>query len=441
MRLSTEKIKAAILDPDSALRTLAVCYFAYSHSPDPGLMPLVIQAFERFGNDAFDMASFLGDLVQTDESIAWICRKLDQLDPDPLSDWSELFDDLVDALVRADAALLERNAATIREVRHLDERAKADISNRIQIASLAPQELWQRLVEFCHEQDQLADADPDPSDYEYSQTLIDALARYPEQFAEEALKILEREDSQDSLEVMAVRLAGAMKLEAATEALIDMLADFDSWAADSARWALPRIGTDSVVRKLAARYVEDEGLRPEIASLLQHFYSDTCVQICLELLELEPDDEERQSLIEALLSNFATEAIEPARQFILAHEKTPSLVEFRDVLLLTCRILDARFPEFDAWQEDSTHDVEFLRAWYEEHGSDDFDDEGAWDADDFFDEEFDEPALDDTGDSGFDVEPPDTVVRHEARVGRNDPCPCGSGKKYKKCCLHKQALG
>ena len=20
-------------------------------------------------------------------------------------------------------------------------------------------------------------------------------------------------------------------------------------------------------------------------------------------------------------------------------------------------------------------------------------------------------------------------------VGRNDPCPCGSGKKYKKCCL------
>ena len=24
--------------------------------------------------------------------------------------------------------------------------------------------------------------------------------------------------------------------------------------------------------------------------------------------------------------------------------------------------------------------------------------------------------------------------RVEARVGRNDPCPCGSGKKFKKCC-------
>ncbi len=25
------------------------------------------------------------------------------------------------------------------------------------------------------------------------------------------------------------------------------------------------------------------------------------------------------------------------------------------------------------------------------------------------------------------------VFRTEPKVGRNDPCPCGSGKKYKKC--------
>lgn len=25
------------------------------------------------------------------------------------------------------------------------------------------------------------------------------------------------------------------------------------------------------------------------------------------------------------------------------------------------------------------------------------------------------------------------------KIGRNDPCPCGSGKKYKKCCLHKES--
>lgn len=29
---------------------------------------------------------------------------------------------------------------------------------------------------------------------------------------------------------------------------------------------------------------------------------------------------------------------------------------------------------------------------------------------------------------------PQTVVRESAKIGRNDPCTCGSGRKYKKCC-------
>jgi hypothetical protein len=28
----------------------------------------------------------------------------------------------------------------------------------------------------------------------------------------------------------------------------------------------------------------------------------------------------------------------------------------------------------------------------------------------------------------------DHIFHAESKVGRNDPCPCGSGKKYKKCC-------
>ena len=27
-----------------------------------------------------------------------------------------------------------------------------------------------------------------------------------------------------------------------------------------------------------------------------------------------------------------------------------------------------------------------------------------------------------------------TTIRKGKKIGRNDPCPCGSGKKYKKCC-------
>ena len=35
------------------------------------------------------------------------------------------------------------------------------------------------------------------------------------------------------------------------------------------------------------------------------------------------------------------------------------------------------------------------------------------------------------------VDPNKPVVREEPRVGRNDPCPCGSSKKFKQCCGKK----
>jgi len=34
----------------------------------------------------------------------------------------------------------------------------------------------------------------------------------------------------------------------------------------------------------------------------------------------------------------------------------------------------------------------------------------------------------------FSFKKVETYRRSEVRIGRNDPCPCGSGKKYKKCC-------
>ncbi len=49
-----------------------------------------------------------------------------------------------------------------------------------------------------------------------------------------------------------------------------------------------------------------------------------------------------------------------------------------------------------------------------------------------------ESELDEDAGEAFGEEPPDAgapYVNPFRDVGRNDPCPCGSGKKYKKCCL------
>lgn len=33
-----------------------------------------------------------------------------------------------------------------------------------------------------------------------------------------------------------------------------------------------------------------------------------------------------------------------------------------------------------------------------------------------------------------------TLVRRVPKIGRNTPCPCGSGKKFKRCCIAKVNL-
>ena len=45
------------------------------------------------------------------------------------------------------------------------------------------------------------------------------------------------------------------------------------------------------------------------------------------------------------------------------------------------------------------------------------------------------PIVESHGGDGTVVRKP---VRKEVKVGRNDPCPCGSGKKYKNCCIDKE---
>jgi hypothetical protein len=40
-------------------------------------------------------------------------------------------------------------------------------------------------------------------------------------------------------------------------------------------------------------------------------------------------------------------------------------------------------------------------------------------------------------DSHEDVPTSSTIRRSEGKVGRNEPCPCRSGRKFKECCLNK----
>ncbi len=83
MRLSEAKIKAAIQHPEQEVRLTALGYFADSYSSDESVMPLVIQAVERYGIEkAFRILRDAERLPQTDQTIDWLITELcrDDLD-------------------------------------------------------------------------------------------------------------------------------------------------------------------------------------------------------------------------------------------------------------------------------------------------------------------------------------------------------------------------
>jgi len=96
----------------------------------------------------------------------------------------------------------------------------------------------------------------------------------------------------------------------------------------------------------------------------------------------------------------------------------------------------ADLPEWNHLVEDVT--VE-MGAWFEnrEHG-DEWDEDEDWYEEDEWDEDDEEDEWDAgprrlSALNGNNLAPTEPYRAPET-VGRNDPCPCGSGKKYKKCC-------
>lgn len=75
---------------------------------------------------------------------------------------------------------------------------------------------------------------------------------------------------------------------------------------------------------------------------------------------------------------------------------------------------------YDYWEDDDPED-------FEDDDNEDF--ENGFDADQF-EEDFE---LVDSGNRFTSLSEPEQPRKVE-KVGRNEPCPCGSGKKYKKCC-------
>lgn len=135
-----------------------------------------------------------------------------------------------------------------------------------------------------------------------------------------------------------------------------------------------------------------------------------------------------KDIYEAILTNKTTTLQDSVKAFGEKHDLEPLLVVgFLDGINESLKTEQA----LDSFTEDTTFDIEidFEKLYLNMHRA-----KADW--------LYTLPAWDDilTADKQKEIKRQYTdslTVRIENKIGRNEPCPCGSGKKFKKCCIDK----
>ncbi|MBI3463537.1 MAG: SEC-C domain-containing protein [Planctomycetes bacterium] len=442
-RLSESKIKEAILRPELDVRVRAIAYFAKSFSTDRSIMPLVIQAVETYGReDAYQLIGSARDLPQTEQTIAWF---LDELNNEQSSQFENYTYNLSMAMLEADPALLLGRESAILNARHFLAPLHEPFTERLRMLAWDEATCWRALEEFCEERKDEQDAAI--VNLPYAGLIVEALARSGVACEEKVHAVLSqkvddvRHHPMKWLEPLVVRLAGQARLDSTTPLLVTKLQqdEGDDLLNHECTEALCRIGSSDVLEAIDDVYLAAPyHFRLYATGPLERIHSDRAVEICLDVLEEEQDDRIRGDLAHALLTQFASEGIEQARRLLVGRtidERDYGRWELRNYLLETCAFTGERFPEFEEWYAAEKAEREEHQRRIKEIG-DDSQGQLLYALERLAGRKLPKnfkPKL--PPPQHPRVPPPKSAAK---RVGRNDPCPCGSGKKFKACCLRRQ---
>jgi hypothetical protein len=150
------------------------------------------------------------------------------------------------------------------------------------------------------------------------------------------------------------------------------------------------------------------------------------VRKCLELLPQDKDLDIRTKLADALLGQFDGEGIEPVREMVQRRAYDPMNSDLMRKLVAVSTALGVTFPEHPIWKREAEERLaKQERRMKEMRG--------------FFQAPTQplQPPKPAPAREEYLERKPAPFLRTEKQVGRNDPCPCGSGKKFKKCCMSR----
>ncbi len=203
-------------------------------------------------------------------------------------------------------------------------------------------------------------------------------------------------------------LFGEIEFEESTELLIELMRKDEDWHLEEATEALSYIGTDYVVDVIQKCFLNEKWFTQlYLSTVLCNIKSERAEAAILELLNHVEELSIRTKLLSALCLQFTGKHIDLVENAI--HEGYEyELATLENDLCLNLLVNGIKHVNRTTWENNMIEQQE-----KRDHHS----------ILDFRLNRFDNMVQ--------QQEP----VRVAKKIGRNEPCPCGSGKKYKKCCL------
>ena len=433
MRLPEVQIKEALAHPEKLVRHEALFYFAGCSSRDAEVMPRAIRAIATYGRrHAFLHVHVLAHLAQTEATVDWAIGELHKVE-DPAEDRDRFFPALSQLLCSAEPGLVAPRAREITQAPGFFPELVPEFQERLQLAAWDADQCWKELERLCAEG--IGKHYSSDIDFGHASRVVEALARQGEPYVERILDRLGQDvedferDPMTWLEIFLVMLAGEMRLEQALPLIVQKLHALGEVLSEQCVEALGKIGTDAAAEGVTEGWREAAwDYRLYAAGALEKIHSDTTVRRCLELLPQDPDLDIRTQLADALLGQLTEEAIEPVREMVGRRAYDPASGDLLSRLVAVSTILAVPFPEYPLWKREAEAKRARTERRMQEMRS-------FWQAPP-------PPALPPKAapargrDDSLERKPA-PFLRTEKPVGRNDPCPCGSGQKFKKCCLSR----
>lgn len=418
--LDKSEVKSLIFHPEKVVRKYAMEFFAEGGIGDIEVTKMMLELYSKGVDDeeALDILSSMPDLPHNEETL----KRLWEIEP---SHPNIVFH--VDrTIVEADLELLKR----LPDVRPREQKYMDILEKRFSIASMDTEKLWETLWEYS--QSGLGKGFRE-FDYNYGELIIKELARrkdFPMDKYLEKIQIDYPEEYNGWDDTYLSVLAGELKSKESIHFLVKTIKINSDFLCERAAEALIRIGTAEVVEAIGNEYL-NEGFHFRIyaSGALSKIKIKESEELMLKLFPKETDVTLKTYLAYGLAKLFSVDSI-PMILTLLWHGYDRFFTNLEESAYALHVVHGLRHPDMDKWYEGIKQAEEKKK-----RAKETISDEKSLLK--IFEEELEErlkEAINELIQERKVREKLNKIYSGEVKIGRNEPCPCGSGKKYKKCC-------